>query len=169
MIPGGITIVIDDRSTSIEMTGGGSWTIPIGPQSLVERELERALRPSPEQLTNALGIVADHLDDVLRESPIVAAAPAVAIAGHHAHVFACVEVGDDVLPAGYVLERVAADEVFRTLVAEPVAERVHNPGLPADDVESVIGTCCVVLAVMRRLDLASIDIVPPDALPESGT
>jgi hypothetical protein len=28
-------------------------------------------------------------------------------------------------------------------------------------VESIIGTCCVILGVMRRLDLASITISPP--------
>jgi hypothetical protein len=34
-------------------------------------------------------------------------------------------------------------------------------------VESIVGTCCVILGVMRRLDLASIRIGPPiDAIVE---
>jgi exopolyphosphatase / guanosine-5'-triphosphate,3'-diphosphate pyrophosphatase len=157
--PGGLIIFIGDVSTSITMYGGGSWTIPVGALSLVEGELERAARPGPAQLTNALGIVTDHLDDVMRDEPKVLSTPSVAIAGNHARVLAQVEVGSDQLPSDYVLERVDADEVFRTLVAEPIGERIHNPGLPPDDVETVIGTCCIVLAIMRRLELTSVDIV----------
>ena len=46
-----------------------------------------------------------------------------------------------------------ADEVFRTLVAEPRSERLHNPGLDTAHVDTIIGTLCIVLAIMRRLDL----------------
>jgi exopolyphosphatase/pppGpp-phosphohydrolase len=159
MTPGELTIALDDSSTTIRMIGGGSWTIPVGPLSLVEGELERAARPSAAQLTNALGIVTDYLDDVIRESPIVAASPVVTITGDHARVLAQVEVGRDYVPSGYVLERTDADEVFRTLVAEPITERLYNPGLPASHVETVIGACCVVLAVMRRLELTSVGVI----------
>jgi exopolyphosphatase/pppGpp-phosphohydrolase len=163
MNPDGLDIVIDDTSISISMAGGAAgnaaWTMPIGPWTLVERELERSPQPNPAQLTNALGIVTDHLDDVIREVPLVAAAPRVTIAGDHARVLAQVEIGSNEVPVGYSLERSDADEVFRTLVAEPISERIHNPGLPASDVETVIGTCCVVLAIMRRLELTSVVVV----------
>jgi exopolyphosphatase/pppGpp-phosphohydrolase len=158
MNPGDVTILIDDDSTSITMAGGASWTLPLGPRALVRNELELAPRPTPEQLTNALGAVTDHLDDVLRESPMIAAAPSITIAGYHACVLARVELGTDDVPAGYALQRSDADEVFRTLVAEPISERVHNPGLPARDVETIIGTCCIVLAIMRRLELSAVEI-----------
>ncbi len=36
----------------------------------------------------------------------------------------------------------------------PRADRLHNPGLEPDRVDTVLGTCCVVVAVMRRLQLA---------------
>lgn len=158
MSHGSLDIDITDHSIEITMIGGGSWTLPLGPVTLVERELERADRPAPEQLTNALGIVTDHLDDVLRESPMVLEAPAVALRGPHASAVGRVEIGLDVLPDGYVLRRADADEVFRTLVAERIDERVHNPGLDPADVETVIGSCCVVLAIMRRLELTDVAI-----------
>lgn len=160
MTPGALEIDVFDRSIEISMVGGGAWTIPVGPATLVERELERADRPAPAQLTNALGIVTDHLDDVVRESPMVLATPAVTLRGHHACALGRVEIGRDEVPDPYTLHRADADEVFRTLVAEPIEERVHNPGLDRDDVETVIGTCCVVLAIMRRLELSEVAIVP---------
>ena len=33
---------------------------------------------------------------------------------------------------GFELTRDAAEDVFRTLVTESFAERIHNPGLPED-------------------------------------
>ena len=157
---GNLVVEIADRSVEVSMVGGSDWTLPVGPLSLVNEQLERADRPAPEQLTNALGIVIDHLDDVLRESPIVRAAEHVVFTGRHATTMAAVELGADTVPAGYMLQRSDADEVFRTLVAETSDERAHNPGLPPEAIDSIIGTCCVVLAVMRSLELDSAAIAP---------
>ncbi|MFK7919928.1 MAG: hypothetical protein AB8G14_17770 [Ilumatobacter sp.] len=158
MTPGSLRIAVNERSIDLMMVGGAEWSIPVGPQSLVERELERATRPAPEQLTNALGIVIDHLDDVVRESPMVMDAPSVTVTGDLVVMLARVELGADAMPDGYRLQRADADEVFRTLVAEPIDERIHNPGLDASHVELIIGTCCATLAIMRRLELTSIGI-----------
>lgn len=158
MTTGSLAIEIRDREVRIAVEGGREWTLPVGPASIVENELERVDRPVPEQLTNALGIVTDHLDDVVRESPLVLAAPHVRFDGPHAIGLARVELGLDAVPGDYTLARADADDVFRTLVAEPIAERLHNPGLDPDAVETIIGTCCVVLAVMRRLDLSAASI-----------
>lgn len=158
MTPGSLQVVIADTTVQIELIGGGAWSLPLGPLTLVERELERSARPAPEQLTNALGIVTDHLDDVVRESPMVLDAVGVTISGPHAIGLARVELGVAEVPSDYALERADADEVFRTLVSEPAAERLHNPGLLPDQVESIIGTCCVILALMRRLELTTVTI-----------
>jgi exopolyphosphatase/pppGpp-phosphohydrolase len=158
MTPGSLTIAMDDRETTISMFAGGEWTLPVGPVLLVDRELERADRPAPEQLTNALGIVTDHLDDVVRESAMVLDAPTIVFTGRHAVGLGRVELGVEALPADYSLSRADADEVFRTLVSEPIAARLHNPGLDPADVETVIGACCVVLAVMRRLERSEVII-----------
>ena len=157
--PGDLVVGVGDHETSIRVVGGGSWRLPVGVVDLVDGELGRADVPEPEQLTNALGVVTDHLDDVLRESPMVEAAPRVVVAGPHADALARVEAGRDPVGDGHELTRPDADEVFRTLVAEPIDERRHNPGLRPDEAETIVATCCVVLAVMRRLELASVTVV----------
>jgi len=156
--PGSLIAHIGEQSIHLTMVGGGEWTLPIGVVSLVDGPLERADRPRPEHLTNALGAVTDHLDDVLIESPIVGAATQLALAGPHAAMIARVELGVSEVPTDYVLERVDADDVFRTLVAEPRDERLHNPGLDADHVDTIIAACCAVLALLRRLDLQRADV-----------
>ena len=150
--PGGLTVRVGDAETVVTMTGGASWTMPVGPDPLVEGPLERADRPHPAQLTNALGIVHDHFDDIVIDAPMVALAPSVEFTGPHAVGLAAVELGSTDVPDDYVLRRDDADEVFRTLVAESIADRVDNPGLDPSQVESIIGTCCVILAIIRRLD-----------------
>lgn len=159
---GGLTIDVGDDQSGVSMNGGGAWTLPVGPRSLVEGPLGRAERPSPAQLTNALGLVEDHFDDVILAAPIVASAPSVVFRGRHARGLAAVELGTDDVPGDYVLDRSDADDVFRTLVAETVDERRHNPGIDPAQVETIVGTCCVVLAVMRRLDLPHAMIRPDD-------
>ena len=156
---GGLTLHIDADRVDIAMTGGGTWMLPLGPVTLLDGELGRGDPPHPEQLTNALGLVHDHFDDVVRQSPSMLAAPSVVATGRHAEALAHVELGHTRIPAGYLLERAAADEVFRTVVAEPLAQRRHNPGLGESDVETIVGTLCIVLAIMRRLGLGEIGIL----------
>lgn len=156
--PGSLLVTIDDHETRIEVTGGATIPVPVGPRTLVEGPLDDGDPPLPSSLTNALGLVADHLDDVLIEAPSIAAAPGVTVAGFHAAVVARVELGHVDVPDDYVLTRAAADEVFRTVALEPAAERRHNPGLPESEVESIVGTCCVILGLMRRLDLPDVSV-----------
>jgi exopolyphosphatase/guanosine-5'-triphosphate,3'-diphosphate pyrophosphatase len=157
--PGELSIHIADRAVEIVTGDGRRFVLPVGPLALHEGPLERADPPAPEMLTNALGLVHDHLDDVIIEAPAVATADEVVATGPHALAMARVEIGADDVPVGYVLSRADADEVFRTLAVEPVVDRRHNPGLEETHVESIIGTCCVILGVMRRLDLTSIAVV----------
>ena len=158
MNPGGLRVHIADRTVEIATSDGHSFALPVGPLALHEGPLEFADPPAPAMLTNALGLVHDHLDDIIIEVPTIAAADDVVATGPHAAAMARVEIGADDVPDGYVLTRSDADEVFRTLALEPVADRRHNPGLEERHVESIIGTCCVILGVMRRLDLTSIAV-----------
>jgi hypothetical protein len=167
-LTGTLTLRLDDRSTDV-IIDGATFTMPIGPLSLLEGPLERADPPSPAHLTNALGLVADHLDDIIIAAPSVAAASSVIAGGPHAQAMARVEIGDSRIPGGYRLRRSDADEVFRTLAVEPVVDRRHNPGLDADHVESIIATCCVILGVMRRLDLDSIGVTADDSRPTDNS
>jgi exopolyphosphatase/pppGpp-phosphohydrolase len=156
MTPGSLVVRLDDRQVVFEVVGGATHVLPVGPCSLVDGPLDGADPPPPANLTNALGLIHDHLDDLLIESPSIAAAPTIVITGRHAETLTCVEIGTQECPDRYELDRSAADEVFRTLVGECVADRRHNPGLPGDQVDTIIGTCCVVLGIMRRLDRASV-------------
>jgi exopolyphosphatase/pppGpp-phosphohydrolase len=156
--PGGLTVTIADRSTKIAVTAGGVFTLPLGSLTLLEGPLEGADPPTAVHLANALGMVQDHFDDIVIEAPTVAAAPSVVASGRHALALAHAEVGKQTLPPNYRLRRSDADELFRTLVAEPIAQRQFNPGLDRTDVESIIGTCCVILGIMRRLDIQEVAI-----------
>ncbi len=153
-----LIVRVDDHTTEVTQADGSTFTLPIGPLTLFDGPLERADPPLPAHLTNALGLVTDHLDDAIIALPSVTTAASVIAVGHHAEALARVEIGDATVPAGYRITRSDADEVFRTVAVETVAERIHNPGLDSDHVESIVATCCVILGIMRRLDLGSIDI-----------
>lgn len=134
---------------------------PVGPARLTDTELVSD-PPRAEELTNAIGAVVDHLDDVLRELPGATDVEQVLIHGAEAEAIAAVEVGAPAdLP--FELSRDAAEDVFRTLATERRSDRAHNPGLAAECVETVVGGCCVVVGVMRKLQLAAITVVaqPP--------
>ena len=127
--------------------GGGRYAAPAGVQRLA-----RSIGgdpPDPADLTNAIGLVLDHLDDVDRELPMAAFAEGIRVTGPGARVVAEVEVGTEVtLP--FELSPEALEDVFRTMATERRADRAHNPGLPAEWVHDVLGACCALVAVARR-------------------
>lgn len=152
--------------------GGGSTELMLGDDAGVEvasvdvgavrltEALLRADPPRPDELANAIGLVQDHLDDVLRELPGLLESPAfVGIAGTITTV-AAVELGlptfDPARIDGFRLTKDACEDVFRTLATEPLADRLHNPGLPPERADVIVGGCCVLVAVLRRLHLQSI-------------
>ena len=123
-------------------TLGGQWHTPTA--------------PPPEDLTNAIGMVVDSLDDLVREAPAALDAHVVLHAPVMAAI-AAVEVGHDV-PPPYRLDRGAAEDVFRTVVTESAADRALNPGLPAELVTDVVPAACIVVGVMRFLHLDAVDL-----------
>ncbi|MBC48923.1 MAG: hypothetical protein CMF24_04260 [Ilumatobacter sp.] len=154
---GGLTIAIADHCVDIAMTGGGMWQIPLGPVTLYNNQIRRD-PPHPAELTNALGLVHDYFDDIIVEAPMVLSTPSVMAVGDHAEALAHVEIGHTNVPPRYNILRADADEVFRTLVSETRSARLANPGLEAQHVDTLIGVLCIVLAIMRRLDLGEIAI-----------
>lgn len=163
---GGLTVHIDDDTVAITMTGGATWTFPLGATTLLDNELERSDPPRPAQLTNALGLVHDYFDDIIVEAPSVLATPSVVFTGHHAESLARTEIGRDAVDERTPLLRADADEIFRTVVAEPIAERRHNPGLDEQHVETIVTTLCIVLSIMRRLALNQVEVLAPGASTE---
>lgn len=114
--------------------------------------------PAPEELTNAIGAVLDHLEDAGREVPALEFADRIEVHGELVSVVAAVEVGAEVdLP--FELSREAAEDVFRTLVTERRAERAANPGLPAEAVHDVLGSVIALVSVMRFTAATSVWLV----------
>lgn len=144
--------------TTEELRGsvdGAAISLPVGLARLLAC-LGRNDPPRPEDLTNTIGLVADHLDDLLRELPQALDGP-VLLGGAVMRSIAAVEVGAEVA-APFVIHRDAAEEVFRTLATEPATSRARNPGLAAGDVELAVAACCALVAVLRTLRLAEIEL-----------
>ena len=162
-------LVVDIGGGSTElMFGSDAAATPlvasadVGAVRLTEIELH-ADPPRPEELTNAIGRADDLIDDAIREMfpadpvgglEVLRNATLVGIAGTITTV-AAVEIGlpayDPAAVHGFRLTREAAEDVFRTLATERLADRIHNPGLPADRADVVVGGCCILVALMRRL------------------
>lgn len=141
------------RGHTVVQVRNGTWTIPWGADTLTEQWLGSDDPPLPEHLTNALGAIDDHLDDAVRRHPELLEAREVTMRGPTIRALARVEVGDEIVPAIVSLERGAAEEIFRMVATEDRRDRAENPGLPGEHVDTIIATCCIVLAVMRRLRL----------------
>ena len=163
----GITIVVDIGGGSTEvMIGQGNSlqhtsSFPVGAVVLTETELHRD-PPRPEELTNAIGLVTDFMDDLVREQPqVLDATRVVGVAGTIVTI-AAVELGiahfDSVALHGMTLTRDAAEDVFRTLATESLTDRKSNPGLPAERADVIVGGCCALVGIMRRLRLPSITV-----------
>ena len=162
----GTTMVIDIGGASTELTLGDTATgtttvrdsvsLPYGVVTLTETELHTD-PPRAEELANAISIVGDEVDNAAIERPaLTETARVVGVAGSIVTI-AAVELGLQVFDAGrlhgMVLTRAAAEDVFRTLATEPLADRIHNPGLPLERAGVIVGGCCLLVAIMRRLHL----------------
>jgi exopolyphosphatase/guanosine-5'-triphosphate,3'-diphosphate pyrophosphatase len=95
------------------------------------------------------------VDDLLRTVPAFnEAATLVGVAGTITTV-AAVEIGliewDRDQIHHFELTRAAAEDVFRTLATEPLADRLHNPGLEPARADVIVGGCCVLVALFRIL------------------
>jgi|GEM_PF-3143378 len=143
--------------TAVEFVGeDATYTVPVGVESLASMINTRL--PQPEELINAIGLMMDHIEDVIREVPSAAFADRIECAGVGLATVAAVEVGG-VAASPFELSRAAAEEVFRTLATESAADRALNPGLPAAEVHQVLGVCCAVVAVMRALQASVVFLI----------
>jgi exopolyphosphatase / guanosine-5'-triphosphate,3'-diphosphate pyrophosphatase len=124
--------------------------------------------PAPEELSNALAWIQDHLEELVRAVPQVATARTmVGLAGTITTV-AAVEIGlaewDRDAIHHFRLTRAAAEDVFRTLATEALADRVHNPGLEAARADVIVGGCLVLVAILRTLGIDEVLVSEADIL-----
>jgi len=158
------TLVIDIGGASTELMVGRETldfavSIPFGAVNITETELHRD-PPRPEELTNAISLVSDAVDDIAHNYPLLADVDrVVGVAGTIVTV-AAVEVGQKTFEPSALhklkLSREAVEDVFRTLATALISDRVFNPGLPRDRADIIVGGCCVLVAVMRRLQISEI-------------
>ncbi len=160
---------VDDGPFLVVDIGGGSTEFSYG---TVECEYTRSIDlgcvrltekyihhdpPRPEELVACLSIVEAHVDEIVREFPGVAASPRfVGLAGT-VSTTAAVEQGladyDRDRIHHFVLTRAAVEDVFRTLATENRADRLGNPGLEVGRADVIVGGLCVLVQIMRQLDL----------------
>jgi exopolyphosphatase/guanosine-5'-triphosphate,3'-diphosphate pyrophosphatase len=133
------------------------YIVPGGVATLGRRHIHHD-PPLPEELTNAIGEMMDHVEDAKREIPALAGATEMTISGTVATVIAAVEIGGQAPDGNFVLSRDAAEDVFRTLATEAEVDRRHNPGLPAGSVSVIVAGCCAVVGLIRALHLDSVRV-----------
>ncbi|MEA2685554.1 MAG: exopolyphosphatase / guanosine-5-triphosphate,3-diphosphate pyrophosphatase [Actinomycetota bacterium] len=153
-------LVVDIGGGSTEFAVGttspeGVMSVDIGCVRITEKFLHSD-PPAAEELSNALTVVRDYLDDVVRDVPAAVEAKClVGLAGTVTTV-AAVELGVDYdrdKIHHFRLTREAVEDVFRTLATETRAQRVHNPGLEAGRADVIVGGVVVLAAIMRYFDL----------------
>lgn len=158
---------VDPSGHLIIDIGGGSTELIVGTTQLTSahsidvgavRMTERHMRhdpPLPEELLNAIGEVQDYFEDVVRENPSIAGVSQIIGTAGTIVTVAAIEIGQPVFDArtlhGFRLTRDAIEDVFRTVATENLRDRRHNPGLPADRADVIVGGCCVLVALMRSL------------------
>ena len=124
--------------------------------------------PAAEDLSAAISYTDTWLDDVVRTVPQAAEAQTVIGLAGTVTTVAAVEQGlvtwDRDAIHHFRLTKAAAEDVFRTLATEKRADRVHNPGLEEARADVIVGGCCVLVAIYRRLALDEILVSEADIL-----
>ena len=147
--------------------GGGSTEFVVGtdePDGLISVDIgcvritESWLHgdpPTPEELSQAVHVVREHLADVLREVPAVTTAKTLVGLAGTVSSFAMIEQGlatyDRDRVHHFRLTKAAAEDVFRTLATEAAEDRRHNPGLEPGRVDVIVGGAVILVTVLRTL------------------
>lgn len=165
-------LVVDIGGGSTEFVVGdtrpdGVVSVDVGCVRLSEQLLHTD-PPAPEELSEAVTIVREHLADVDRELPAARdAATLVGLAGT-VTTMAAVELGLPEYDADKIhhfrLTKEAAEDVFRTLATEPAAQRRHNPGLEPGRVDVIVGGAVVLVTVLRVLGFDEVVVSEADIL-----
>jgi len=153
---------VDIAATITVRYAGSESTLPTTTRDLLA-ELVDSDPPLPQSLTNAIGAITDDIDNLLRERADVGQPVALELSGDEAWHLAEVERGErpDETVGRVVVVRDDLEDLFRTLATERRDDRLHNPAMQADRVDSILATCCAVLAIMRRLQFGDAAAIRP--------
>jgi exopolyphosphatase / guanosine-5'-triphosphate,3'-diphosphate pyrophosphatase len=165
-------LVVDIGGGSTEFVVGttepeGMMSVDVGCVRITEAWLHSD-PPAPEELSQAVHVVREHIVDVLREVPAVAQAKTlIGLAGTVTTVSA-IELGlaeyDPKLVHHSRLTHAAVEEVFRTLATESAEERRHNPGLEPGRVDVIVGGVIVLVSILRMTGFEELLVSEADIL-----
>lgn len=124
--------------------------------------------PRPEELLACLSIAEAHIDDVVRSMPMVTGARQLVGLAGTVSTAAAVELGlaeyDRDRIHHFRLERAALEDVYRTLVTEARADRLHNPGLEPGRVDTIVGGMCILVRIVRYFGADDVLVSESDIL-----
>jgi exopolyphosphatase/guanosine-5'-triphosphate,3'-diphosphate pyrophosphatase len=150
-------LVVDIGGGSTELIVGSkepeaARSLDIGCVRLTEQFLHGD-PPRPEELANAVGFVRDDLEELRSQVPMLdAGRRLVGLAGTVSAV-AAIEQGlaeyDRDKIHHFTLTKAAAEDVFRTMATERLADRIYNPGLERERADVIVGGCVILVCVMR--------------------
>lgn len=154
---GGPYLIADIGGGSTELAYGaarceGAVSLDVGCVRMTEMFI-RSDPPLPEELSACIQALKGYWEDARQALPdIDRSTRLVGLAGTVSAV-AMVEQG---LPTydrdrvhHFTLTKAAAEDVFRTLASEALADRLHNPGLEPQRADVIVGGCCVLVSLMR--------------------
>lgn len=165
-------LVVDIGGGSTELIVGTTEveavrSLDLGCVRLTEKHLF-ADPPEAEELSNAIFEATELIDDLIRDVPAMAGARTVVGLAGTITTVAAVELGlltwDRERIHHFRLTRAAAEDVFRTLATEPLADRVHNPGLEPARADVIVGGLCVLVGLYRTLGLDELLVSESDIL-----
>jgi exopolyphosphatase/guanosine-5'-triphosphate,3'-diphosphate pyrophosphatase len=178
----GATVSVDDHPPPYVVfdLGGGSTEVAFG-SDVLERSVsleigcvrltERFIAhdpPRPEELTAAISYAESWIDDVVRDVPDVARARTVLGLAGTVSAVAAIEIGLETYDRArihhFVLTKDAAEDVFWTLATEAREDRLANPGLEEARADVIIGGCCALVALYRRLGWEEVVVSESDIL-----
>ena len=153
-------LVVDIGGGSTELSFGtehciDALSLDIGSVRLTEKYVHHD-PPQPEELAACLSVTELHLDDAVRAIGALSGdCRLVGVAGTITTV-AAVELGlatyDRDRIHHFRLSKEAAEDVFRTLATETLADRVHNPGLHPGRADVIVAGVCILVRIMRYFD-----------------
>ena len=165
-------LVVDIGGGSTELSFGerhctDALSLDIGSVRLTEKYIAHD-PPLPEELSACLTVTELHLDDAVRAIPALAGpCRLVGVAGTVTTV-AAVELGlvtyDRDRVHHFRLSKDAAEDVFRTLATEALADRVHNPGLHPGRADVIVAGVCILVRIMRYFDFDACLVSEADLL-----
>jgi exopolyphosphatase/guanosine-5'-triphosphate,3'-diphosphate pyrophosphatase len=165
-------LVVDIGGGSTEFIVGtdrveGARSVDIGCVRFLEQYVEHD-PPLPEELHACISVTQQWLDDIARELPAVREAKTfVGLAGT-VTTMAAVELGlhewDRDAIHHFRFTRPAIEEVFRTLVTEPLEDRKHNPGLEDARADVIVAGACIFVGIVRGLDVDTCLVSESDIL-----